>query len=671
MQVLAQFLSLFAPAQGGEPPLVNDGAPFTLDDGTASAGSALDGADPQVLPGETSSHATAPKVGSGATEGGGATFQAWLASGALRMADPFKATMPQDAPAPASIPVPIEPREDTSDTEAADHPWVEPVSSLPLPTVRAVTDAAIPGPHHPMADASEPAAHPADGAPEASLPGRAGLAAQTASPTPAMGPASPTPTTAPATDVAHQDVTPGTTLTTVPTTTPTPPTAPTTFEASTSRIDPAITAAAPQSPALQSPRSDPLSLPSMPAAAQAGGRSGTSEGAAPQPVQGPEQARAPEPPIEAPGPTGATTSRFGVPLPGVPLTTREGAVAWDGVPAPVAAPPAPSATLFTRDTVEPPTGDPEGSPAVDQARHGAVQVPAPSAVPAAVPGAPKVSATPTLETPPADQPVAQPAAARGADDDVAVAAADGAIDAVVVRQGAQTLAKTPQPMPSSPVAAPVLVSTAHQAMAPHAAGGVEPKAADDAAREGTGAPPTFRAGPARAVPVIASAEPTVFTVATVEPDLPVRPAATALPLAPVVSPSAEAVLAAANIRAITEAMALGSLGDRIEVRLDPPELGRVSIDMAVDGNRVSAVVSADRPETLDLLRRHVDMLQRELGASGFGGADIGFADRRDSRQQGGVGPGGEALPMPPPRPASTHRQGGALTGAVGRLDIRL
>jgi hypothetical protein len=140
---------------------------------------------------------------------------------------------------------------------------------------------------------------------------------------------------------------------------------------------------------------------------------------------------------------------------------------------------------------------------------------------------------------------------------------------------------------------------------------------------------------------------------------------------PVGAPS-EAAVAAANARMIAEAIALGTMRDRIELRLDPPELGRVSIDMTMDGNTVSATVSAERPETLDLLRRHVDMLQRELGASGFGSADIGFADRR----AGGQGREGlpDGAPEPSLQPVPPRLPVDVLTRAreaSGRLDIRL
>ena len=145
------------------------------------------------------------------------------------------------------------------------------------------------------------------------------------------------------------------------------------------------------------------------------------------------------------------------------------------------------------------------------------------------------------------------------------------------------------------------------------------------------------------------------------------------PVTPPLGPqSADPATVAANARLIAEAIALGAGRERVEVRLDPPELGRVSIDMAVDGGTVSATVSADRPETLDLLRRHVDTLQRELSASGFGRADIGFADRGGGGQAQGAGSAAasaETAAAPAPQPIA--RSMPRTLDASGRLDIRL
>ncbi len=67
--------------------------------------------------------------------------------------------------------------------------------------------------------------------------------------------------------------------------------------------------------------------------------------------------------------------------------------------------------------------------------------------------------------------------------------------------------------------------------------------------------------------------------------------------------------------------------NRLEVRLDPPELGRVTIGFESDGGDiVRAVLSADSPETLQLMRRNADVFQRMLEDQGFTGLDLQFSD---------------------------------------------
>lgn len=76
---------------------------------------------------------------------------------------------------------------------------------------------------------------------------------------------------------------------------------------------------------------------------------------------------------------------------------------------------------------------------------------------------------------------------------------------------------------------------------------------------------------------------------------------------------------------------------KLEVRLDPPELGRVMIGFERDGaDLVRAVVTADLPDTLDLMRRNGDMLRQALEEQGLGDLDLQFADTgaRDDAPEG-------------------------------------
>jgi flagellar hook-length control protein FliK len=73
---------------------------------------------------------------------------------------------------------------------------------------------------------------------------------------------------------------------------------------------------------------------------------------------------------------------------------------------------------------------------------------------------------------------------------------------------------------------------------------------------------------------------------------------------------------------------------RFEIRLDPPELGRINVRLDVDRDgKVTSRVVADRPETLDILQRSAPELERSLQQSGLKTADNGL--QFSLRDQGG------------------------------------
>ncbi len=93
--------------------------------------------------------------------------------------------------------------------------------------------------------------------------------------------------------------------------------------------------------------------------------------------------------------------------------------------------------------------------------------------------------------------------------------------------------------------------------------------------------------------------------------------------------------------------ALHNGGDKISIALKPAELGRVDvkIELTHDG-RLSAVVSTDKQETLDLLRRDAGDLQKALQDAGFdvSSGDLGFNLRKQGEQSSGsqiAGDGGK------------------------------
>jgi len=75
---------------------------------------------------------------------------------------------------------------------------------------------------------------------------------------------------------------------------------------------------------------------------------------------------------------------------------------------------------------------------------------------------------------------------------------------------------------------------------------------------------------------------------------------------------------------------------RIELRLDPEELGPVRLGLAPGDGTITVQIAAERGETLDLLRRHADVLARELRQAGYG--EVSFQFGADTASGGGSAP---------------------------------
>ena len=84
---------------------------------------------------------------------------------------------------------------------------------------------------------------------------------------------------------------------------------------------------------------------------------------------------------------------------------------------------------------------------------------------------------------------------------------------------------------------------------------------------------------------------------------------------------------------MSDALSLEDGSKKITVQLDPPELGRVSIDFKFDGNVLQNVlVTGETPEAMRRLRlMHFELVQT-LESHGFSGQDLDFSQRGDDRR---------------------------------------
>ncbi|MEM8791508.1 MAG: flagellar hook-length control protein FliK [Pseudomonadota bacterium] len=112
---------------------------------------------------------------------------------------------------------------------------------------------------------------------------------------------------------------------------------------------------------------------------------------------------------------------------------------------------------------------------------------------------------------------------------------------------------------------------------------------------------------------------------------------------------------------------------RTEIRLDPPELGRVTVTLQADGDSISAQISSERPEIAEMLRRHNDMLHRELTNAGFRNVSLDFGQpgQGDGGFERPSGPqAGESDVQPGPDDKDSARERSADAAASG-LDLRV
>ncbi len=79
------------------------------------------------------------------------------------------------------------------------------------------------------------------------------------------------------------------------------------------------------------------------------------------------------------------------------------------------------------------------------------------------------------------------------------------------------------------------------------------------------------------------------------------------------------------------AEALQKLPDRpVEISLNPKELGRVRMNISAVEAGITVSIVAERPETLDLMRRHIEQLTREFQSIGYENIAFAFAEGEEN-----------------------------------------
>ncbi|MCE5974045.1 flagellar hook-length control protein FliK [Sinirhodobacter sp. WL0062] len=108
----------------------------------------------------------------------------------------------------------------------------------------------------------------------------------------------------------------------------------------------------------------------------------------------------------------------------------------------------------------------------------------------------------------------------------------------------------------------------------------------------------------------------------------------------------------------------------VEVALAPEELGKVKLRLQAHDGVMNVSIQAERAETLDLMRRHADLLAREFRDLGFRDVAFSFADHSGQRSAPPPDPdeGADAPAIEPARPMPIPLK----PSAAGRgLDLRM
>jgi flagellar hook-length control protein FliK len=370
----------------------------------------------------------------------------------------------------------------------------------------------------------------------------------------------------------------------------------------------------------------------------------------------------PEPAPAGPRPVAARSEAADAPRKGGRAGARRDfdAVLGDALPAPDPAAasdvaPAAAAGQLLAPPVIDPAGAPAAAPTPPSGAPEAAPAPAPPVGPVAVAGRPMVVP-------------GNPAAAEaGPAQEAAPEAASDAVSAEVVAETTGRPRSAPLPPRASANLAPPTMPASPPATADR------PVAVGEApARTGMAAAATPSASAAVETPASERlAETTLREAAAPTWQLAAEPA----PAHRHAEPTASAAVAPAGAepRAVVAqvAVAMGKSSEgNVEIRLDPPELGRVQILLQPADGGVQAVVLAQRPETQDLLRRHAELLAQELGAAGFGSVSLDF---------GGGAPSADRDDRPPAAwhaaafaPVAVEVQPArASRSLAGGLDIRL
>lgn len=103
-----------------------------------------------------------------------------------------------------------------------------------------------------------------------------------------------------------------------------------------------------------------------------------------------------------------------------------------------------------------------------------------------------------------------------------------------------------------------------------------------------------------------------------------------------------------------------------KIRLDPPNLGPLEINVSVKDDRASILIHASHPVTRDVLEAEAPRLRGMLGDNGFAAIDVNVSRDNSRQQPGGGRPGGGDATL-----AAETEEAGAVRSDVANVAVGL
>ena len=132
------------------------------------------------------------------------------------------------------------------------------------------------------------------------------------------------------------------------------------------------------------------------------------------------------------------------------------------------------------------------------------------------------------------------------------------------------------------------------------------------------------AGPLRKADLPSSAEPASLTPTSILPT-PASPPVSPPPDPATPQPAPSRHLPHGLAPSLAHAVTHTPRDTQVELTLHPVELGKLRFEITTTNDRTQINILVERPDTLDLLRRHADILRAEFRAAGFDGATLNFS----------------------------------------------